>query len=421
MRPADLDEVVGQDHLTAQGAAFRSIVESGEPVSLILWGPPGTGKTTLARLVAGGGNARFEQMSATSVGVKDVRAVLAAAAQRLEEDRGRTLLFLDEIHRFTKAQQDALLPAVEDGIIVLVGATTENPFFEVNSPLISRSTIFRTEPLRPADLEVIVARAVADPIRGLGGPRVDAVASGALAERVGGDARLALNSLEIASRIATGRGREVVTLEDVTEALQRRIIRYDKAADRHYDIISAFIKSVRGSDADAALYWLHTMLEAGEDPKFIARRMIILASEDVGLADTAALGVAVDAFRALEVVGLPEASFALTQAAVYLATAPKSNSMKEAIGLSKRAVDATAAAEVPPHLRSAVHEGQKALGDGVGYVYPHDVPGGLVSQQYLPDGATEGILYRPGDAGDESEIRRRLEVIDAALGKPPRA
>lgn len=420
MRPVDLDEVVGQDHLTAPGAAFRSIVESGEPVSLILWGAPGTGKTTLARLVAGGSNARFEQLSATSAGVKDVREVLAAAAQRIEEDRGRTLLFLDEIHRFTKAQQDALLPGVEDGTIVLVGATTENPFFEVNSPLISRSTLFRTELLRPADIEVIIDRAVDDPRRGLGGPRVETAAREALAERVGGDARLALNSLEVAARIATGRGRDLVTLEDVTEALQRRIIRYDKGADRHYDVISAFIKSVRGSDPDAALYWLHTMLDAGEDPKFIARRMIILASEDIGLADAGALGVAVDAFRALEVIGLPEASFAMTQAAVYLATAPKSNSMKDAIARAKRAVETTPAAEVPPHLRSAAHEGQRALGDGVGYVYPHDAPDGLVAQQYLPDGASGAILYRPREAGDEPEIGRRLEVIDEVLGKPRR-
>ena len=420
MRPTDLDEVVGQSHLTKPGAAFRAIVESGRPVSLILWGPPGTGKTTLARLVAGASGARFEQLSATSAGVKDVRQVLAAAALRIDEDRGRTLLFLDEIHRFTKAQQDALLPGVEDGIIILVGATTENPFFEVNSPLISRATMFRTNPLHPDDVCVVIDRAVTDPMRGLGGIGIEADARDALAERVGGDARLALNSLEVAARIASGRERQTVTLDDVTEALQHRVIRYDKNADRHYDIISAFIKSVRGSDADAALYWLHTMLDAGEDPKFIARRMIVLASEDVGLADPTALSAAVDAFRALEVVGLPEAAYALTQAAVYLAAAPKSNSMKDAIGLSKRAVQETPAAQVPPHLRSAVHEAQKALGDGVGYRYPHDDPAGIVGQQYLPDGAEQMILYRPKLDGAESEVARRISEADKRLGKPPR-
>ena len=387
---------------------------------MILWGPPGTGKTTLARLVASGSKARFEQLSATSAGVKDVRGILAAAVLRLEEDQGRTLLFLDEIHRFTKAQQDALLPGVEDGVITLVGATTENPFFEVNSPLISRATIFRTEAIRPEDIAIIIERAVSDPMRGLGGPLIDPDAAEALAERVGGDARLALNSLDVASRIAAGSSRTSITVDDVSEALQRRVIRYDKASDRHYDIISAFIKSMRGSDPDAALYWLHTMLNAGEDPKFIARRMIILASEDVGLADTAALGVAVDAFRALEVVGLPEATFTLTQAVVYLSTAPKSNSMKEAIGLSRRVVEESPSAQVPPHLRSAVHEGQKALGDGVGYVNPHDDPKGVAAQQYLPDGVERAILYRPRSGGDETGIRRRLEYIDEVLGKTPR-
>ena len=305
MRPASLDEVLGQEHLTGAGAAFRSIVESGEPVSLILWGPPGTGKTSLARLIAAGSRARFEQLSATSAGVKDVREVLASAAQRIEDGRGRTVLFLDEIHRFTKAQQDALLPGVEEGLVTLVGATTENPFFEVNSPLISRATMFRTELLQPGDVEQVVERAVADPMRGLRGVGIDDDAVIALSVRVGGDARLALNALEVAARITEGRAAKTISLNDVTEALQRRVIRYDKAADRHYDVVSAFIKSMRGSDPDASLYWLHTMLEAGEDPKFVARRMIILASEDVGLADPDALAVAVDAFRALEVHRAP--------------------------------------------------------------------------------------------------------------------
>ena len=421
MRPVTLDEVVGQPHLTAPGAAFRSIVESGHPVSMILWGPPGTGKTTLARLVAGNSGARFEQLSATSAGVKDVREILAAATRRIDEDRGRTLLFLDEIHRFTKSQQDALLPGVEDGIVILVGATTENPFFEVNSPLVSRSTMFRTEPLGPEDVAALLSRAIDDPMRGIGdGVSLEPDALEALAERVGGDARLALNSLEVAARIAGGRSRTAVTLEDVAEALQRRVIRYDKAADRHYDIISAFIKSMRGSDVDAALYWLHTMLAAGEDPKFIARRMIILASEDIGLADNRALAIAVDAFRALEVIGLPEATYALTHAVIYLATAPKSNSVGEALGRSRRLVDETPAARVPPHLRSASHAGQKALGDGVGYVYPHDHAGAVTAQQYLPDEATGAVAYRPKHLGEEARLADRLRDIDAALGKADR-
>ena len=421
MRPASLDEVVGQRHLTAPGAAFRSIVDSGQPVSMLLWGPPGTGKTTLARLVAAGGRARFEQLSATSAGVKDVREVLAAAARRIEEDRGRTVLFLDEIHRFTKSQQDALLPGVEDGTVVLVGATTENPFFEVNSPLVSRATIFRTESLAPADVEEVLRRAVADPVRGAGKDvSVTTEALGALAERVGGDARLALNALEVATRIASGRGRADVGVEDVTEALQRRVIRYDKGADRHYDIISAFIKSVRGSDVDAALFWLHTMLSAGEDPKFVARRIIILASEDIGLADPAALGVAVDAFRALEVIGLPEGAYALTEATIYLAAAPKSNSVKQAIDRTRQALDAAPGAQVPPHLRSAAHAAQRALGDGVGYRYPHDEPAGIVGQQYLPDGVDPGPLYVPLDHGAEAAVGERLASADEILGNPPR-
>ncbi len=418
MRPVSLDEVVGQPHLTAPGAAFRSIVESGHPVSMILWGPPGTGKTTLARLVAGNSGARFEQLSATSAGVKDVREVLAGAARRIEEDRGRTLLFLDEIHRFSKSQQDALLPGVEDGIVILVGATTENPFFEVNSPLVSRSTMFRTEPLGPEDVSELLHRAIDDQMRGVGGGvSLEPDALEALAERVGGDARLALNSLEVAARIAGGRGRTAITLEDVSEALQRRVIRYDKAADRHYDIISAFIKSMRGSDVDAALYWLHTMLAAGEDPKFIARRMIILASEDIGLADNRALAIAVDAFRAVEVIGLPEATYALTHAVIYLAAAPKSNTVGDAIGRSRRLVDESPAARVPPHLRSAAHAGQKALGDGVGYVYPHDHADAVTPQQYLPDEATSAVAYRPKRLGEEARLADRLRDIDEMLGK----
>jgi len=417
MRPLTLDEVVGQQGLLAAGAAFRTMVEAGRPVSMILWGPPGSGKTTLARLVAANSSARFEQLSATSAGVKDVREVLATATRRIENGDGRTVLFLDEIHRFTKAQQDALLPGVEEGIIILVGATTENPFFEVNSPLISRSSVFRTEKLAPHEVVELVERALNDPVRGLPGALVDDDALEDLAHRVGGDARLALNGLELAVTIAEGRGKPSVGLEEVAEALQRRVIRYDKGGDRHYDVISAFIKSVRGSDVDAALYWLHTMIEAGEDPKFIARRLVILASEDVGLADSRGLGIAVDAFRAVEVIGIPEGAYALTHATVYLATAPKSNSMVGAIAASRQAVEGTPGADVPMHLRSSATAGQRAMGHGTGYAYPHDDSLGVVPQQYLPDEASDATLFRPGDHGEESEIGERLRRIDRILGR----
>ena len=420
MRPRDLDEVEGQRHLLGADAAFRAMVESGSPVSMILWGPPGSGKTTLARLVAKAGEARFEQLSATSAGVKDVREVLATAEQRGEEGRGRTVLFLDEIHRFSKSQQDALLPGVEDGVITLIGATTENPFFEVNSPLISRATVFRTEALGPGDVAAVLQRALDDPMRGISGVTVTAEALAVLAERSGGDARLALNALEVAAAIATGRGRESVEVDDVAEALQRRIVRYDRAGDRHYDVISAFIKSLRGSDPDAAMYWLHTMIAAGEDPKFIARRMVILASEDVGLADSAALGVALDAFRAVEIIGLPEASFALSHAAIYLAAAPKSDSVKTAMGAAGDLVERTAGAEVPAHLRSASFEGERAFGYGVGYDSPHRHPDGLAPQDYLPEGVTGAIVFRPKRIGEEADVADGLEHIDEVRGKPSR-
>ena len=341
--------------------------------------------------------------------------------QRLEDDRGRTVLFLDEIHRFSKSQQDALLPGVEDGTVILVGATTENPFFEVNSPLISRCTVFRTEALEPGDVVDVLVAARDDAMRGLGDDLE--VGDGVLetiASRVGGDARLALNTLDVAAAIVRGSDRSRVEIEDVTEALQRRVIRYDKGGDRHYDVISAFIKSIRGSDPDAAMYWLHTMLEAGEDPKFIARRLVILASEDVGLADHVALSIATDAFRAIELIGLPEGAYALSHATLYLAMAAKSNTVKTTMGRTRDLLERTPGATVPPHLRSAATEGQQAMGDGVGYLYPHDHPDGILPQQYLPDGALSETVYLPGDHGEEAALRERLRKIDARLGKRER-
>jgi putative ATPase len=417
MRPRNLDEVVGQSHLLADGAAFRSMVESGRLGSVILWGPPGSGKTTLARVAASTVGGSFEQLSATSAGVKDVREVLARADSRLGEGRGRTILFLDEIHRFTKAQQDALLPGVEDGTVILIGATTENPFFEVNSPLISRATVFRTEALSPDEVIILLEAALDDAMRGLPGTTMTQDAKRAVAERVGGDARLALNTLEVAATIAQGRESSAIDVDIIEEALQRRIIRYDRAGDRHYDVISAFIKSMRGSDPDATMYWLHTMIEAGEDPKFVARRMVIFASEDIGLADSTALTVATDAFRAVEVVGLPEASYAMSHAALYLALAPKSNSVGSAIGRAKELVASDHDGEVPPHLRSGATAGDREFGFGVGYQYPHSDPRGIVEQQYLPDSVRTATVYNPKAVGAERDVQERLRKIDTILGK----
>ncbi len=399
LRPRTLDDVVGQQHLVGEGRPLRTLVEQDRLTSAIFWGPPGTGKTTLALAVAGSTSRAFEQLSAVTAGVKDVREVIERARQRLGERGQGTILFLDEIHRFSKAQQDALLPAVEDGTLTLIGATTENPFFEVNPPLRSRSTLFRLEPL---DRDAIVALVH----RGLSAEGASATPDAVehLVDRAGGDGRQVLTSLEVA--VALARGGEV-QLDHVEAALGTSALRYGR--DDHYDVISAFIKSMRGSDPDAAVHYLARMLEAGEDARFIARRMIIFASEDVGLADPMSLLVAVAAAHALEHVGLPEAQLNLSQAAIHLATAPKSNRAALAIWNARSDVQAGAVGEVPAHLRDAHYRGAASLGHGTGYEYPHDHPGAWVDQQYLPDAQRGTRYYEPTPHGHEVEVQQLME------------
>jgi putative ATPase len=411
MRPRRLDDVVGQAHVIGPGGPLRSLIEADQLTSMILWGPPGTGKTTLATLVANVTRARYVQLSAVNATVAEVRKAVAEARDALATGR-RTILFIDEIHRFNKAQQDALLPAVENRWLVMIGATTENPFFEVISPLLSRSLLFRLEALGPDDVRSILVRALADEVRGLGrsGVTIDPVVIEHLAERSGGDARAALNGLEVVVAATLARGDREVTVERAREALGRQIIRYDREGDTHYDVVSAFIKSMRGSDPDAAVWWLARMIESGEDPRFIARRMVIFASEDVGNADPMALVVAVSAFQALEFVGLPEAQLNLSQAATYLASAPKSNASTLAIGRASEDVRKFPAAGVPAHLRDSHYRGAAKLGHGKGYRYPHDYPGGWVEQQYLPDEVRGRRYYEPTDRGLEREIGERLRT-----------
>ncbi len=407
MRPTSLDEVAGQQHLLAPGRALRTLIRAGDVSSIILWGPAGAGKTTLANVIASAVNAHFESMSAVTSGVADVRKVIEKAKERLGQQGAKTLLFLDEIHRFNKAQQDALLPAVENGWIVLVGATTENPSFEVNSPLMSRSLLFRLEALSEDDLLAIERRALTDAERGLAklDLKVDEDALEHIARGSGGDARAALNALEAAAVMATATD-GVVTLQVAEEALQRRALPYDKGGDWHYDVISAFIKSMRGSDPDAAVYWMARMLDAGEDPRFVARRMVIFASEDVGNADPTALQVAVAAHHALEFVGLPEAKLNLSQAVIYLALAPKSNASAVAVWSADEDIRSSGPLPVPDHLRDSHGRASKATGAGKGYEYPH-AHGGWVSQDYLPEEMRGRTYFRP-IAGREAELAGEL-------------
>ncbi|MBW3663954.1 MAG: replication-associated recombination protein A [Actinobacteria bacterium] len=410
MRPRTFDELVGHEAVLASGRPIRTLLERGEPISLILWGPPGSGKTSVAHVVAGQLTAAWEQLSAVTAGVKDVREVIQRARDRLRANGRRTVLFLDEIHRFNKAQQDALLPVVEDGTLVLIGATTENPFFEVNAPLLSRCELVRLEALTDDDVRAIVAAALTDTERGLAGRAVvEPDAMDHLVALADGDARAALNTLElgVAASEQDRDGAGTVISLDALEAATRRL-RYDRAADQHYDIVSAFIKSMRGTDPDAAVYYLLRMLEAGEDPRFIARRMVIFASEDVGLADDGALPTAVAAFEALDRVGLPEAEYNLVHAAIRLATAPKSASVKRAMKAGHAAVEEAGNAPVPAHLRDSHYPGAARLGHGTGYLYPHDHPEGYVAQQYLPDELVGRRLYDPSPYGDEGSVQERL-------------
>jgi len=411
LRPRTLDEVVGQDHLTAPGTPLRRLVEGGGTTSLILWGPPGTGKTTLAYVVAAAGGRVFRELSAVTAGVKDVRAVIDEARERTGATGARTVLFVDEVHRFSKTQQDALLPAVERGTVTLVAATTENPFFSVVSPLLSRSLLLTLEPLTDDDVGRVLERAFADDRGYAGRLGIDADALAEVVRLAAGDARRALVLVEAAAGAAQARGHAVVTLGEVEAASQAPALRYDRDGDQHYDVVSAFIKSVRGGDVDAALHYLVRMLEAGEDPRFVARRIVVLASEDVGMADPTALGVAVAAAQALDLIGLPEARLALAQAVVHLSLAPKSNAVIAAVDTALADVRAGRVGSVPVHLRDKHYGGARRLGHGEGYRYPHDFPGGVVRQVYAPEPVVGRDYYMPTDHGAEKAARSRVAAL----------
>lgn len=424
MRPVSLGEVAGQQHLLRAGSPIVALADpdaaSPGAVSIILWGPPGTGKTTLAQAIARSSGRRFVELSAITAGVKDVREVMQEAITQRDLYGQTTILFLDEIHRFTKAQQDALLPGVENGWVILIAATTENPSFSVISPLLSRSLLLTLQPLTDDDIALLVDRAVSDP-RGLGDAVViEEAARAALVRLASGDARRALTGLEAAAAVAVSNGADdggvpSISADDVAQAVDRALLRYDRQGDEHYDVISAFIKSIRGSDPDAALHYLARMIEAGEDPRFIARRLVISASEDIGLADPQGLVIATAAADAVAFIGMPEGRIPLAEATVYLATTAKSNAAYAGINAAIADVRAGSFGRVPPHLRDAHYPGAKRLGHGKGYVYPHDAEHGIVPQQYLPDELRGRRYYEPKALGAERDISARLERIRRIL------
>ena len=414
LRPTTLEEVVGQQHIIGKDKLLYRAIKADKLSSVIFYGPPGTGKTTLAKVIANTTSAEFTQINATVAGKKDMEEVVNKAKQIYGMYQRKTILFVDEIHRFNKSQQDYLLPFVEDGTLILIGATTENPYFEVNSALISRSSIFELKPLSKEDVEMLIMRAVNDTRKGMGSyhAKIDEDALHFLADMSGGDARLALNAVELGI-LTTSRSDDGwihLTLDVVSECIQKRVVRYDKTGDNHYDTISAFIKSMRGSDPDAAVYYLAKMLYAGEDIKFIARRIMICASEDVGNADPMALTVAVSAAQAVERIGMPEAQIILSQAVLYVATAPKSNSACNAISAAMDNVKRVKTT-VPPHLQDAHYKGSQNLGHGVGYRYAHDYPKHYVEQQYLPDEIKGEVFYEPGDNGYEAKIKEHMRWL----------
>lgn len=419
MRPVSLGEVAGQGHLLKPGSPLVALADperqTAGAVSVILWGPPGTGKTTLAQAIARSSGRRFVELSAITAGVKDVREVMQEALNQRDLYGQSTILFLDEIHRFTKAQQDALLPGVENGWVVLIAATTENPSFSVISPLLSRSLLLTLQPLGDDDLGALVDRAVSDP-RGLAGRiELDGDAREALVRLASGDARRALTALEAAAAMADGEEAPRITADLIAQAVDRALLRYDRQGDEHYDVISAFIKSIRGSDADAAIHYLARMIEAGEDPRFIARRLVISAAEDIGLADPQALQIAVAAADAVAFIGMPEGRIPLAEATVYLATTAKSNAAYNAINAAIADVKAGGFGRVPAHLRDAHYPGAKRLGHGKGYIYPHDLDVGVATQQYLPDELRGRRYYQPTQRGIERDIAARVEKIRRIL------